>query len=384
MRMHRRTLWTLYAGNLLTAIGLWFFLPLLPIFITRRGGSSALVGIVFAAGLLANAAIRYPAGWAADRWGTRPVILGAMGVYAALFLAYLLPLPLPAFVLVRLLHGAASGAYWPAANGLIANVTPPSQRGRAFGFMQSTMMAGMLVGPAIGGFIALFNLSAVFVVSACVCGLAVIALAFLPNVRAEAILEIPFGALRMIRKLVPLILLGAGTSYMIGSFDTIWPLYLTFRGASTLAVGLSFVAFAVPATLLSARAGMLGDRFGPRRLIVAALLGTAFFAILYPFVASVPWLIGLGLVEGALTISGGPSLNAEVSRSAEPGHQARTQGVFQTIQVLVQGVGAVGGGALFALNPTYAFFAIAAVCLLGASTALRPRWARTQTASEVL
>jgi MFS family permease len=384
IQMHRRTLWTLYAGNLLTAIGLWFFLPLLPIFITRRGGSSALVGVVFAAGLLANAAIRYPAGWAADRWGTRPVILGAMGAYAALFLAYLLPLPLPALVVVRLLHGAASGAYWPAANGLIAQVTPPNQRGRAFGYMQSTMMAGGLIGPGIGGFIALFNLSAVFVVSAGVCGLAVIALAFLPNVRSEADLELPFGALRMLRKLVPLILLGAGTSYMIGSFDTIWPLYLTHRGASTLAVGLSVVAFAVPATLLSARAGMLGDRFGARRVIVAALLATAFFSTLYPLIASVPWLIGLGLVEGALTISGSPSLNAEVSRSAEPGHQARVQGVFQTVQVLVQAVGAVAGGALFALNPTYAFFAIAAVCLLGASAALRPRGARTHTASEVL
>ena len=382
--MHRRTLWTLYAGNLLTAIGLWFFLPLLPIFITRRGGSSALVGVVFAAGLLANAAIRYPAGWAADRWGTRPVILGAMGAYAVLFLAYLLPLPLPAFVVVRLLHGAASGAYWPAANGLIAQVTPSNQRGRAYGLMQSTMMAGMLVGPAIGGFIALFNLSAVFVVSACVCGLAVVALAFLPNVRAEADLELPFGALRMLRKLVPLILLGAGTSYMIGSFDTIWPLYLTHRGASTLAVGLSFVAFAVPATLLSARAGMLGDRFGARRVVVAALLATAFFATLYPLISSVPSLIALGLVEGALTISGGPSLMAEVSRSAQPGHQARTQGVFQTVQVLVQGVGAIGGGALFALNPSYAFFAIAAVCLLGASAAFRPRGARTHAASEVL
>jgi MFS family permease len=140
----------------------------------------------------------------------------------------------------------------------------------------------------------------------------------------------------------------------------------------------------VPATLLSAQAGMLGDRFGARRVVVAALLATAFFATLYPLIASVPWLIGLGLVEGALTISGGPSLMAEVSRSSEPGHQARTQGVFQTVQVLVQGVGAVAGGALFALNPTYAFFAIAAVCLLGASAALRPRRARTQTASEVL
>ena len=96
-----------------------------------------------------------------------------------------------------------------------------------------------------------------------------------------------------------------------------------------------------------------------------------------------PWLIGLGLVEGALTISGGPSLIAEVSRRAEPGHQARTQGVFQTVQTLIQIAGALAGGALFALSPTYAFLAIAAVCLLGASTALLPRAARTTPATEV-
>ena len=41
---HRRTLWTLYAVNFLNAIGMWFFLPLLPIFLGRRGGSAALVG----------------------------------------------------------------------------------------------------------------------------------------------------------------------------------------------------------------------------------------------------------------------------------------------------------------------------------------------------
>ena len=384
MGMHRRTLWTLYAGNLLTSIGLWFFLPLLPIFIGRRGGSPALIGAVFAAGLLANAAIRYPAGWAADRWGTRPVLLGSMAAYSVLFLVYLLPLPVVAFVGVRFLHGAAAGAYWPAANGLIAHVTPANQRGRAFGFMQSTMMAGMLIGPGIGGFIALFDLSAVFVVSACVCGAAILALALLPNVRAEPSLAAPVGALRIARRLAPLIALGAGTSYMIGTFDTIWPLYLTYRGASTLAVGISFVAFALPAMLLSAQAGAFGDRFGPRRIVVVALLATAFFSSLYPFIASVPWLIGLGLIEGALTISGGPSLIAEVSRTGDPGHQARTQGVFQTVQTSIQIVGALAGGALFGLSPTYAFLAIAAVCLVGAGTALKPRLVRTQEASEVL
>jgi MFS family permease len=379
----RRTLWTLYAVNFLDSVGMWFFVPLLPIFIGRRGGSAALVGAVVAAGLLSNAAIRYPAGWAADRFGTKPVMLASMGVTALLFLAYLLPLPIPLFILVRFIQGGAQGAYFPAANGLLAEISPPEERGRVFGFMQSTNMAGMLIGPAIGGFIALFNLGIVFAVAAAASLVAMAALVTLQNVRVEAALEAPARALHIARTLLPLILLGAGTSYMIGTFDTIWPLYMTYRGATTFAVGLSFVAFALPAMLLSSQAGAMGDRFGPRRFIVVALLFTAFFAALYPFVTSVPWLIGLGLVEGAFTISGVPSTMAEVSRSAEPGHQARTQGVFQTAQTLAQICGALIGGALYTLSPTYAFLAMAAVCLLAASTALIRRVPRTTPATEV-
>src|SRR6266550_5256324 len=233
MRMNRRTLWTLYTGNLFTSIGLWFFLPLLPIFIGRKGGSAALVGAVFAAGLLASAAIRYPAGWAADRFGTRPVMVVAMSAYALLFLAYLIPLPIGAFIVLRFLHGAAAGAFWPAANGLIAEVTPPNQRGRAFGIMQSTNMAGTLLGPAAGGFVALYNLNAVFIISAVASALATVALAMLPNVRVEAPAEAPAGPVKIARRLLPLLLLGAGTAYMIGTLDTIWSLYLTHRGATT-------------------------------------------------------------------------------------------------------------------------------------------------------
>ena len=368
--MKRRALWTLYAANLLTAVGLWFFLPLLPIFLGRRGGSSALVGAVFAAGLLGNALIRYPAGWAADRFGTRPVMVVAMSAYALLYLAYLLPMPLGVFVALRFVHGASAGAFLPAANGLVADVTEPGARGRAFGVLQATNMAGMLVGPGLGGFIALFDLNGVFVVSAVACGLSVAALATLPNVRVATSIEAPVGAMHIARSLLPLLLLGAGTAYIIGTFDTIWALYLTRRGASTFAVGLSFVAFALPAMLLSAQAGAFGDRFGPRRLIVGALVAGAVFSAVYPFVTSVPWLIGLGLIEGAFTISGLPSLNAEVSRSAEPGQQGRTQGVFQTVQTGIQIVGALAGGALFGLSPTYAFLAMSAACLLSASSVL--------------
>ncbi|HXM72914.1 MAG TPA: MFS transporter, partial [Candidatus Dormibacteraeota bacterium] len=107
----------------------------------------------------------------------------------------MLPLPIPVFILVRFIQGGAQGAYFPAANGLLAEVSPPEERGRVFGFMQSTNMAGMLIGPAIGGFIALFNLGIVFAVAAAVSLVAMAALVTLQNVRIEAALEAPARAL---------------------------------------------------------------------------------------------------------------------------------------------------------------------------------------------
>ncbi len=345
---------------MLASVGFWFFLPLLPIFLSRRGGSATLVGAVFASGLLANALIRYPAGWAADRFGTRPVMIVSLASEAVLFLGYLPHLPLAGFIALRFVH-----------NGLIAEVAPPKELGRAFGVMQSTNMVGIIIGPAIGGLIALANLSVVFVVAAVVSGLAAIPIATVPNVRLAQSAEAPVGALRIARRLLPLIILGAGTSYMIGTFDTIWSLYMTYRGATTLAVGISFATFGIPALLVSARAGALGDRFGAQTLIVGSLLVTAFFSSIYPFIASVPWLIGLGLIEGAFTISGAPSLIAEVSRNAEPGYQGRTQGVFQAVQSSVQIAGALAGGYLFTIGPAHAFLAITAFCVLWLSSARR-------------
>src|SRR5207248_9731664 len=99
-------------------------------------------------------------------------------------------------------------------------------------------------------------------------------------------------------------------------------------------------------------------------------------------VASVPWLIGLGLIEGAFTISGIPSTMAEVSRLAEPGQFARTQAVYQTVQTAVEIAGALAGGALFTLGPAYAFLSITAVCLGGAATAFVPRPLEAITAHE--
>src|SRR5205814_9121106 len=105
--VQRRTLWTLYAINFLNAVGMWFLLPLLPIFLGRKGGSAALVGVVFAAGLVSNAVIRYPPGWAPDRFRPRTVLRASLLANAAPFPASPLPRPCTAVTPSRLPPRAA-------------------------------------------------------------------------------------------------------------------------------------------------------------------------------------------------------------------------------------------------------------------------------------
>ncbi len=370
-------LWILLAGNTLTMIGVTLFLPMLPLFLGAKGGSAAVVGAVFAAGILARALVQYPAGLAADRFGSRPVMVAAMVAYALLFFTYLLPLPPLAFIAVRFVHSSAGGSFGPAANALLADLTPSEQRGRAFGLMQSTTMAGLLIGPTLGGLVAGLRLDAVFGAAALVSLAAAVVLLALPRPPAtratqsvHATPEPPLAPAGLVRKLLPLMLIGAAFPYLIGTYDTIWSLYVTYRGANTVQVGLSFALFALPSVLLSSRSGALADRIGAKRLMMVGLVGAGFFAALYPFITSVPLLILLGVVEGLFTLNFAPALLSEVSRTARPGQQGRTQGFYQAVTSGVQIAGSLIGGALYTLGPAYAFLGISLVCGLSLASAL--------------
>src|SRR2546429_1729788 len=164
-----RAPWTLPAGNPLTMIGIGFFLPILPLLIAARGGGAALVGLVFASGMVARALVQYPAGWLSDRVGRRPVILGALFMYALIFPLYALPLPPVAIIAVRFVHALAGGSYEPASLALIADLTNSDRRGAAFSRLRASDMLGLLIGPVIGGLVAGFRLEYVFIAGAGIC-----------------------------------------------------------------------------------------------------------------------------------------------------------------------------------------------------------------------
>jgi MFS family permease len=364
------TLWTLLAGNALTEVGVGFFLPILPLFIRSRGGSALLVGLIFASGVVARAVAQYPAGWLSDRFGRRPIIIGSLLVYAALFPLYALPIPVAALMGLRFVQALAGGAYQPAAFALAADLSPAAERGRVYSKLRASDMVGLLLGPALGGFVAGFRLEYVFVAGAVICLAAALLLTRLPSVAPtvplnEAEREPPVDMLRLIKRLLPVIALGAPTMWVFGTYDSIWSLYISSRGASTFLVGVSFATYALPVVLFAGLAGGLADRLGAMRAGSLALLTFGLLALTYPFIASVPLLIGIGFLEGTLTAAGQPALNAEVSRLAPAGAQGRTQGTYLLVLSAAQVVGAVASGWLYGFGPVYAFASGSAMCLIG-------------------
>jgi MFS family permease len=368
--------WTLLGANALTQLGVGFFLPILPLFVASRGATSLLVGIIFGAGIAGRALVQYPAGWISDRVGRRPVLVLGLLAYALLFPLYLLPVPPAALIGVRFVHSLAGGAVAIAATALLADLSDTRDRARVFGQLRASDMAGTLLGPALGGLAAALRLDAVFYGGAAVSLLALLLMLRLPAAPARPAVEDPeppVSTWRLMRLLLPIAVLGAPIFWTFGTYDSVWSLYITSRGASPFLVGLSFTTYALPIVLLGGVVGGLADRLGALRAATLAVLTYGLLAATYPFISSVPVLILIGFIEGALTAAGNPALMAEVSRRAPANAQGRTQGAYSLMLLLAEVGGAVIGGALYTRGAVYAFVGATAVCVAGAGCGLALR-----------
>lgn len=360
-----RATWTLLAGNALQATGIGFFFPILPIYAQSRGASSLEIGAMLTAGVAGAALAQFPGGWLADRFDRRALVVGFQVIYALFFPLYLLPVPPVWLIPLRFLHTAISSGYQPTAMALLTDLSPAEHRGRAFGIWNSSFMFGLLVGPAVGGTVALLGLQYAFWGAATACLLSALFLTRLPKPAAREAQERSAGgpaAPALVRALLPPMLAAGGTGFGIGCYDAVWSLYLHANGGGTFVIGLSFTLFALPVVLFSGLAGALSDRLGPKPVVAWSSMIMGSFASAYGFIHSIPLLLGLGVVEGSTVVGGRPALQALVSRSVPPTHQGRAQGVFQTSSFVFQGAGSLVGGALFGVNHAYSFLAIGAAC----------------------
>jgi MFS family permease len=373
---NRSALFGIVGAVFVSGVGIGSLLPVLPLFLRERGASYSLVGVIVASALLAQAIGQWPAGRLAERFGRREMMVAGLLLAAAASLAFLIPLPVGWLIVLRFVQGLGFAAAAPAELAAVADVVPPAQLGRAYGWVAGAQQGGFIFGPAIGGFLAVFGRWTVFAVTgAALVAAALVVARTLPRSTHQAptglaIAPALFGRTRVGVAVRAVVVLSIGLGLLIGIYDVVWSLYMRSLGASDPVIGLSFTLFALPLLVATPFAGWSSDRWDRRWLAVVSIVLGSLIGPVYPLLHDIPIVLIVGAIEGALWAFSSPALNAFLMDAA-PNRRAEAQGVVGTAMSGATAIGSLIGGSLFAMGVAMPFI-VAAVAGVAFSVAAIP------------
>ncbi|MCC3372540.1 MFS transporter [Cohnella sp. REN36] len=156
LRRKLRSMKPLLPGMVLQMAAVGLLVPILPAFATGSLGLSLPeYSLVMIAGGACAVALLVPMGRLADRFGhMRFLVLGFAGMAGSMLLLLFASSGLPAALAVAVLLGLSCAAALPAWNALMARFVPEEQKGTGWGVLSSVEGIGIMIGPAIGGWIA--------------------------------------------------------------------------------------------------------------------------------------------------------------------------------------------------------------------------------------
>jgi MFS family permease len=155
--------WTVWVGTLINKSGTFVF-PLLTFYLTReRGLSLAAAGAIVSLYGLGALAASLVGGVLADRLGRRATMALSMFGGAAVMLALSGARTPAALAALTLALGLTADLYRPAVSAFVADVVPPEDRARAYGYLYWAVNVGFAAAPALGGLLAGWSYTALFV-----------------------------------------------------------------------------------------------------------------------------------------------------------------------------------------------------------------------------
>jgi MFS family permease len=368
--------------SLLTDASSEIIFPLLPAFLAALGASNAFIGLVEGAGDLVANLLKYASGLAADRRARlKPIVLAGYALSTAFR-------PLVAFaaapwhvLAVRMADRVGKGVRTSPRDALIAAVTDPAIRARAYGFHRAMDHAGAAVGTLLGagllwrvggggGGASADQLRTVFLWAAVPGVLALVALALTrepphppppPSPRAGAPPLPP--ALR--RALLPIALFA-----FANATDAFVLVKLARLGGAPILAPLLWLALHVIKAATATAGGRLADRYGRRN---ALALGWTIYAITWAavglagdvallFVLAALYGTSHGLVEGAE--------RALVAELAAGDARGKAFGAYNMLVGLVALAASTAFGAVWDRFGSAAAFAGSAAFAVAAAVAL--------------
>jgi MFS family permease len=374
-----RPIWLLGWVSLVTDLASEMIYPLLPIFLTRVLGATAMsLGVIEGAAEAASSILKIAAGRLADRTGApKRIVLAGYGLSGAVR-------PLIAFVTswtgvlgLRFVDRVGKGLRTAPRDAMLAHFAPPHLRGRAYGFHRAMDHAGAVAGPLVASLF-LFsypdNYRTLFALTIIPGIVVILILLRVPDTNTSAPLEPvepsepsePYERLELLNPRSPF--LKAIFVILVFSLGNASDAFLLLRlndlGVAAFWIPLLWSGLHIVKVLSSLAGGDLSDRLGRRTLIAA---GWLIYALVYagfgyfdsPATIIVIFLgygLYFGLTEGVE--------KAWVADLAPAGARGTAFGVYNA----ALGVGGLVSSVMFGIiwtrvSPSAAFFTGAAVAV---------------------
>lgn len=354
--------------------------PLLPVFLTTvLGATPVTVGLIEGAADGLASILKLAAGTISDRMPRRkPFVVAGYALAAASRALIAVAGRWPTVLSARLIDRTGKGIRSAPRDAIIADVTPPEQRGHAFGFQRALDHTGAVIGPLL----ALLLLNVVHIPMRTLFMIAVIPGAIAVLMLALFLHEEPHAAepsnpvtqqpANLPRNFWQAIIAIAFFS-LANSSDAFLILQAHAAGVSTAMLPALWAAHHVIKSLFSTRAGALSDRIDRRLLLVAGWTSYAIIYALFPFARSLPFFIVLFVLYAIpFTLSEGAE-RAWISELVPAAARGKTFGIYYLTNGLCVLAGTVlfgaiyqhiGAQAAFWTGATLAIFAAMAVLVV--------------------
>ena len=350
--------------------------PLLPVFLaTTLGATPLIIGVIEGCADALASIVKLAAGAISDRLPRRkPLVVWGYGLAAASRALIAFATMWPAVLTARLIDRTGKGVRSAPRDALIADVTPPEQRGRAFGFHRALDHTGAVVGPLMALVLLRYvTMRTVFLIAVIPGAIGTVLLMLLlreaPRTRVASS-EAPASRAPLPRAFWQALIAIALFS-LANSSDAFLLLRAHDAGIATAMLPLLWGAHHVIKSLFSTAAGSLSDRVDRRYLLIAGWLSYAAIYAIFPFARTATLFFVLFVVYAIpFTLSEGAE-RAWIGDLVPSESRGRSFGIYYLANGLCVLAGTLLFGELYeSVSPRAAFWAGAGVAVFAALAAI--------------
>ena len=355
----------LYFGGMMGPLGTFVMLPMIPELRTTFSVTTGQIGWALWCYLVPFAGLLLVSGTIADRWGRTRVLRPAVALYAVATLGCAIAPTYVWFLVARVAQGSMNAFITPLLLAMLTETAPTGRVGRVVGRYAAFQALGQLSAPMLGGIGADTNWRLAYVATAAVGALIALLLpkASTPDEPATSSTPISPPQLRTLMRRSTLLVAATAMLAALGPVGARILVALSGRdviGLTGSQVGVLLFAGGVAGMAAAPLWGIVLDRLGGRRAATIAIATCSGLVALLP-VAQSTWLLAcVWFVAGAATQATVVSFQSLASIAA-PDNRAGALSFTLSLRFSGHAIGSIVWLPVFAISPTAAYLASAAV-----------------------